>query len=51
MKNKHTISIYKKNGLKVNLDLQFNNDADIEVILDPDSGSKIVSKGNRKFKF
>ena len=45
-------SIYKKNGLKVNLDLQFNNDADIEVILDPDSGSKIVSKGigNLNFK-
>ena len=45
-------SLYKRNGLKVNLDLQFNNDADIEVILDPDSGSRIVSKGigNLNFK-
>ena len=42
---------YKRNGLKVNLDLEFNKDATIEVILDSDSGSRLLSKGNGKLNF
>ena len=42
---------FNRNGLKVNLDLQFNPQANIEVILDPYSGSKLVSKGNGNLNF
>ena len=42
---------YKRNGLKVNLDLEFNKNATIEVILDSDSGSRLLSKGNGKLNF
>ena len=40
-----------RNGLKVNLDLQFNPEANIEVILDPESDSRLVSKGNGNLNF
>ena len=42
---------FNRNGLKVNLDLQFNPDANIEVILDPESNSRLVSKGNGNLNF
>ena len=42
---------YKRNGLKVNLDLEFNKDATIEVILDSDAGSRLLSNGNGKLNF
>ena len=42
---------YDTNGLKVNLDLQFNPAANIEVILDPESGSKLISKGTGNLNF
>ena len=42
---------FKRNGLKVNLDLEFTKNANIEVILDPDSGSKLVSNGNGNLNF
>ena len=42
---------FKRNGLKVNLDLEFTKNANIEVILDPESGSKLVSNGNGNLNF
>ena len=42
---------FNRNGLKVNLDLQFNPEANIEVILDPESDSRLVSNGNGNLNF
>jgi len=41
----------KRNGLKVNLDLGFNPNADVEVILDPESDSKLLVKGDGNLNF
>ena len=50
-KDDNSVLDYKRNGLKVNLDLIFNPEAKIEVILDPESGSKLVSNGNGNLNF
>jgi len=50
-KDDNSVLDYKTNGLKVNLDLVFNPEAKIEVILDPESGSKLVSNGNGNLNF
>ncbi len=41
----------KRNGLKVNLDLDFNQNANVEVILDPESNSKLLVKGDGNLNF
>lgn len=41
----------KRNGLKVNLDLDFNPNANVEVILDPESDSKLLVKGDGNLNF
>ena len=41
----------KQNGLKVNLDLDFNQNANVEVILDPESNSKLLVKGDGNLNF
>ena len=41
----------KRTGLKVNLDLDFNSNANVEVILDPESDSKLLVKGDGNLKF
>ncbi|MDA7810580.1 translocation/assembly module TamB, partial [Flavobacteriaceae bacterium] len=50
-KDDNSVLDYKTNGLKVNLDLVFKPEAKIEVILDPESGSKLVSNGNGNLNF
>jgi len=46
--NKNNI---KRKGLKVNLDLDFNQNANVEVILDPESDSKLLVKGDGDLNF
>ncbi|MGY8946034.1 MAG: translocation/assembly module TamB domain-containing protein [Flavobacteriales bacterium] len=49
--NESDITLIKKNGLKVDLNIEFNSFAKLEVILDSESNSKIEGTGNGNLNF
>ena len=49
--NENNNNTIKRNSLKVNLDLDFNQNANVEVILDPESDSKLIVDGNGNLNF